>query len=193
MSKVRRIVLTGLDGDEKLDTVSKYARLLIEAGKRSPDIRALAVNIVRNCANKDYLCEAKAMHAWVRDNIRYVKDPAFVERFATPERTLHEKAGDCDDTSILLSALLESIGHETRLVLVDGNLSGKFTHVITQVRIGSWHWMETTKKVGFDWKPPFTISHVIDKDTIGEDADIKNLFGVPCESRIKVQSNVKIS
>ncbi len=40
--------------------------------------------------------------------------------------------------------------------------------------------METTKKVPFGWAPKFTISHIIDKDSIGE-KDIKgldNLFGL---------------
>lgn len=134
MAETRRILLRGLDGDEKLETVSRYARLLVEQGKRDPEIRGKAVEIVRGCDNKDYRCEAVKLHEWVRDNIRYVKDPAFVERFATPKRTLQEKAGDCDDSSILLGALLESIGHETRLILLDGDLSGKFTHVIAQAR-----------------------------------------------------------
>lgn len=181
MAETRRILLRGLDGDEKLETVSRYARLLVEQGKRDPKIRGIAVKIISGCDNKDYRCEAVKLHEWVRDNIRYVKDPAFVERFATPERTLKERAGDCDDSSILLSALLESIGHETRLILLDGDLSGKFTHVIAQAKIGDkWHWMETTKKVPFDWAPQFTISHIIDKDSVG-DKDMENLddlFGI---------------
>jgi hypothetical protein len=44
MSKIRRILLKEMSGDEKLAVVSKCARLLVEMGKRDPDIRALAVN-----------------------------------------------------------------------------------------------------------------------------------------------------
>jgi len=102
-------------------------------GKRDPDIRELAVKIVSSCAGKDYKCEALKLHEWVRDNIRYVKDPFEGERFSTANRTIKEKAGDCDDSSILLSALFESIGHETRLILIDGDLSGRFSFVIAQV------------------------------------------------------------
>src|SRR3972149_9291122 len=108
-------------------------------GKRDPDIRELAVKIVSSCAGKDYKCEALKLHEWVRDNIRYVKDPFEGERFSTANRTIKEKAGDCDDSSILLSALFESIGHETRLILIDGDLSGRFSHVVAQVRLeGKW-------------------------------------------------------
>ncbi len=81
MSKIRRILLKGMSGDEKLAIVSKYARILVEMGKRDSDIRALAVKIVSSCAGKDYKSEAMKLHEWVRDNIRYVKDTFEVERF----------------------------------------------------------------------------------------------------------------
>lgn len=182
MAKLRRILLKGIDSDQKLNIVSRCARILVEFGKRDLKVRDLAVAITKQCKGKDYLCEAKALHAYVRDKVRYVKDIASVERFATPQRTLFiEKAGDCDDSSIALSALLESIGHETRLILVDPDLSGRFTHVIAQVRLGDkWYWMETTKKVPFGWSPKFTISHIIDKKSIGERdmQNLDNLFGL---------------
>ncbi len=182
MAKLRRILLKGIDSDEKLDIVSRCARMLVELGKRDPKVRDLAVHVIRQCKSKDQLCEAKTLHAHVRDKVRYVKDIASVERFATPQRTLFmEKAGDCDDSSIALSALLESIGHETRLILIDPDLSGRFTHVIAQVKIGDkWYWMETTKKVPFGWAPGFSISHIIDKKSAGE-KDMKaldNLFSL---------------
>ena len=180
MTRLRRIVLNGVDTSEKLKLIGKYARLLIEYGKRDPKVRELAVRTASSCREKDALCEVKALHAYVRDNIRYIKDIANVERFATPQRTLFlEKAGDCDDSSIALSALLESIGYETRLVLVDPQLTGKFSHVIAQVLLDDeWHWMETTRKVPFDWKPPFTISYVVDKNSAGDEVmkELDDLF-----------------
>lgn len=180
MAKIKRILLSGLDGEKKLGIVSKCGRILIELGKRDPEIRELAVRIVSSCKGKDYRCEAETLHRWVQDNIRYVKDPMGVERFATANRTFQERAGDCDDSSIALSALLESIGHETRLILIDGDLSGKFTHVISQVKLSNtWHWMETTKKVPFGWAPHFTVSHIIDSESVGEKdmENLDNIFG----------------
>ncbi|SNQ60404.1 transglutaminase domain-containing protein [Candidatus Methanoperedens nitratireducens] len=186
MTKLRRIVLNGLDTSEKLRVIGKYARLLIEYGKRDPQVRELAVRTASNCRGKDALCEVKSLHAYVRDNIRYIKDIANVERFATPQRTLFlEKAGDCDDSSIALSALLESIGYETRLVLVDPQLTGKFSHVIAQVLLDDeWHWMETTRKVPFDWRPPFTISYVVDKNSAGDEVmkELDDLFNMGSSS-----------
>ena len=144
MTKLRRILLQGIASDEKLDLISWYARMLIEQRKRDPKIRDLAVNVTRGCKSKEYVCEARTLFM--------------------------EKAGDCHDSSIALSALLESIGHETRLILIDSDLSGKFTHVISQVRLGdTWYWMETTRKVPFNWAPRFTVSHIIDKKTVSSD------------------------
>lgn len=107
------------------------------------------------------------LHKWVQNdkNIRYIKDTFGVERFATVMRTLREAAGDCDDKSIVLSALAESIGHETRLVLIDSDLGSKFTHVLPQVKIdGNWFFAETTKDVLLGWKPPMTRAYVITKN-----------------------------
>ena len=171
MTKLRRILLQGIASDEKLDLISRYARMLVEQGKRDPKIRDLAVAVTRGCRSKEYACEARTLHDYVRENVRYVKDIASVERLATPQRTLFmENAGDCDDSSIALCALLESIDHETRLILIDPDLSGKFTHVISQVRLGdTWYWMKTTRKVPFNWAPRFTVSHNIEKKTVSSE------------------------
>ncbi len=180
MTRLRRIVLNGVDTSEKLRIIGRCSRLLIEYGKRDPKVRELAVRVTSSCRGKDALCEVTTLHAYVRDHVRYIKDITNVERFATPQRTLFlEKAGDCDDSSIALSALLESIGYETRVVLVDPQLTGKFSHVIAQVLLDDeWHWMETTRKVPFDWKPPFTISYVIDKNSAGDEVmkELDDLF-----------------
>lgn len=180
MTRLRRIVLSGVDTSEKLRIIGRCSRLLIEYGKRDPKVRELAVKVTGSCRGKDALCEVTTLHAYVRDHVRYIKDIENVERFATPQRTLFlEQAGDCDDSSIALSALLESIGYETRVVLVDPQLTGKFSHVIAQVLLDDeWHWMETTRKVPFDWKPPFTISYVIDKNSAGDEVmkELDDLF-----------------
>ncbi len=183
---IRRILLGHLSDTEKLKVISKVARMLIEQGKRDPDVNALAIKIVRDCEPKDYLCEVKALHKWVQNdkNIRYIKDTFGVEKFATVRRTLKQGAGDCDCKSIVLSALAESIGHETRLVLVDGNMQGKFTHVIPQIKVDDvWKYAEVTKPdVAFGWKPPMTKAYVITRtgDTMIENIlnELKELGGI---------------
>jgi len=65
--------------------------------------------------------------------VSYVTDPeiTFAERIQNksltdflqfPRQTLEYKAGDCDDLSILYSALLESVGVETAFITVPGHI-----------------------------------------------------------------------
>jgi len=75
-------------------------------GSRSPKIRALAINILRQAGvpEKDYRAETVALHNWVRDNIRYTMDVAGQETLSHPEEVaFNTKAGDClsGDTRLL--------------------------------------------------------------------------------------------
>jgi hypothetical protein len=82
-------------------------------GARSAKIRALVINVVNaaGAPDKDYFAMSEAIHNWVRDNIRYVKDPVGQETLSYPEETaFNSKAGDCDDKTILEIAMLGAVG-----------------------------------------------------------------------------------
>jgi hypothetical protein len=77
-----------------------------EYGAKSAKIRALAINVINRAGigDKDYYGMAKAIHNWVRDEIRYVKDPVGQETLSYPEETaFNSHAGDClhEDTRLL--------------------------------------------------------------------------------------------
>lgn len=128
-------------------------RLLTREGKKSLPIRMKAVDIVKNLREKDNMGEVKAVHAWVRDNIRYIKDVNGVELLHTPEKMLEIRQGDCDDKSMLLAALCESIGYPTRFVAISVTPS-KYCHVFAEVKLGSnWLGAETTENVQLGWQP----------------------------------------
>lgn len=135
------------------------ARLASE-GKKSLPVRLAAQQLTQHLAQRDFSAEVAALHRFVRDHIRYVRDVVGVETLHTPERTLDLKAGDCDDKSILLAALLESIGHKTRFHAV-GFKPGVFSHVYPEVRVrNSWLPLEVTEP----WEPgraPCAVSHLI--------------------------------
>jgi transglutaminase-like putative cysteine protease len=59
---------------------------------------------------KDEKGELTAIWDFVVLNYRYVYDPPHIDTFATAEKTLDAGGGDCDDGTILLAALLKSIG-----------------------------------------------------------------------------------
>jgi tetratricopeptide (TPR) repeat protein len=54
--------------------------------------------------------------------IEYSKNTRAVDYLQFPRQTLEYKAGDCDDLSILYSALLESVGVETAFITTPGHI-----------------------------------------------------------------------
>ena len=133
-------------------TLSKM-RLLTREAKKSLPIRMQAVALVSHLPQKDFKAEIRAIHAFVRDRIRYVKDVNGVELLHTPEKLLEIGQGDCDDKSMLVASLLESIGHPTRFVAIS-NAPSKFCHVYVETKIGgNWYSVETTENVAVGWQP----------------------------------------
>lgn len=83
---------------------------------RDPRIANVAVSILRKAGVKprDYEGQAKALLRWVQENVYFVNEPG--ERIQDPIRTLKVRYGDCDDMSILLAALFESLNLPWRFV-----------------------------------------------------------------------------
>lgn len=128
-------------------------RELVRSGKKSLPVRLTALSLIRRNGQKDWIGEAKNLHAFVRDKIRYVKDIRGVETLHTPEKLLELRQGDCDDKSVLLASLLESIGHPTRFV-ASGRSRGLYCHVLVETKIGNkWIPLETTEPVEMGWYP----------------------------------------
>lgn len=120
-------------------------RKLVLEGKRDPAILFKARSLVQHLPQKDYVGEVKAVHAFVRDHIRYVRDPRGVETLTEPDKLLTIRQGDCDDKATLVATLLEALGHPTRFVAV-GFQAGRFSHVFAQTKIGTkWVTLETTE------------------------------------------------
>lgn len=132
-------------------------RDFVRASVRDPRmrIRNKVIEITAGVPSKDFGAEISTIYEWVRENIRFIKDPVGVETVASPVRTLDLGAGDCDDQAVLLASLLINAGHPVRFVAV-GFQPGIFSHVFTETRIGG-HWvpLETTVPMAYiGWKPP---------------------------------------
>lgn len=136
-------------------------RSLTLAGKKSPLVRQRAVMLTQGLGQKDYYGEIKALYRFVRDQIRYVKDVRDVETLHSAAVVLTNKQGDCDDKSLLLASLLESLGHRTRFVAV-GFRPQQFNHVYVEVYYnGNWVPLETTENVDIGWSPKNVVSRLI--------------------------------
>ncbi len=129
---------------------------LARDGKKDPGVRAVACEITSSLRGKDYAAEVYALFNWTKRNIRYVRDVRDVETLQTPRRTLEQRSGDCDDQAILLSALLESIGHRTRFAALGFKEAPPFEHVVAQTKMGP-HWVTLDTTVEYStvgWFPP---------------------------------------
>jgi Transglutaminase-like superfamily len=148
-----------------LKTVAHVARLIRE-GARDFYVRQKAIDILMSRAvkPKDYAGEIKALFEWVQQNIRYTKDPFQAETLHSARRLLELKAGDCDDISILLGAMLEAIGHPVRRVItgpspVRPNL---YTHIYVEAFLrGQWIPLDATMPHPMGWAPQGLIKQTI--------------------------------
>lgn len=131
--------------------------------KKDAGVRELASSLVRGLDQYDTTGEIRALQAFVRDGIRYTSDIRGVETIQTPKATLELGVGDCDDKSLLLAALLESIGRPARFVAIAMN-GGQYTHVLVETRCGKagrWVALETIRPVEMGWTPPAVTKKMI--------------------------------
>lgn len=131
---------------------------LIKEGAKDFDVRQTAIDILFQHAipPKDYLGEIRALFEWVKNNVRYTRDIHRVELLHTARRMLELRAGDCDDMTILLSAMLKAIGHPVRLALVGFNPRKKalFTHIYLEAFCkGVWIPLDATMSKPMGWAP----------------------------------------
>lgn len=132
----------------------RLMRELAQQYKSDPAVRGLALELVRPLSPRDWRGELKAVFEYVRDRIRYVHDIAGVETLQTPPATIELEAGDCDDKSTLLAALLASIGHRSRFVAVGYRQPNDYQHVYVEAaHEDKWIPMDATVSRPFGWRP----------------------------------------
>lgn len=150
-----KITLKGIpSGGAGLRITLKEMTKLVQQSKKNIQLRELALSIVQNAPPKCWSCEAKLIHEYVQQNIRYVRDIDGIETIATPEKTLEYRQGDCDDLTVLAATLLQTIGHPVRFVAVGFN-NRPISHVLLETLIGNkWVPMELTEPLPFGMYPP---------------------------------------
>lgn len=137
------------DGAPGTKATLNYMRRFVREYKKTLPVRQLALSLIRDLpGHKNWVGQIKRLHSYVQRRVQYVRDINGVETLQTPLVTMQIKQGDCDDQSVLLASLLESIGHPTRFVAIKQNFFGNFVHVYTETRIGpKWYPLETTEKM----------------------------------------------
>ena len=143
MRNTRRAIPGGRAGVRE---TMRVMRGLIHAGISDPSILDLVGEIQRGVLSPetDYDVPrrenalAVAIADFVRNNIRYVPDPANEERVSLASETIRRGYGDCDDLAIVIGTLGAAVGFKPSLI---AHGPGKVpVHVYTQLqgRSGSW-------------------------------------------------------
>ena len=141
-----------------MGTVKAEIQRLLVDGICSPEVRRLATDIV------GHENEVASVFDWVRMNVRYIHDPYLGngELFVSPVKQVSnyregkQLLGDCDCHALLTAALLGSIGHKVKIVLLDMDFDGELDHAIAQAWSEKLGWVNldtsSTKPLGWTIK-----------------------------------------
>jgi hypothetical protein len=125
-------------------TIKLMRRLVDSALSDAPFVRRTR-DIVSGVAAYDEAGEVQAVYNWVQRNIRFTKDPLTKETLFPPQELLKIKAGDCDDISMLIGAMLLALGYPARLITIAANAQDpdEFSHVYVEAELppGSGNWI----------------------------------------------------
>lgn len=130
MSLMRRQVRRSLDDPE----THRLARAVARGLTTKVDAWGKSYRLTkRTCAAGDDCGDIAQVWNFAVLNVRYVKDPDDYDLFCTVKHTLEDGVADCDDYTILIGALLKSLGFQdvrARVVSVDGR---RWAHVYNMV------------------------------------------------------------
>lgn len=138
-------------GDAAIYATVAKMKDTINISSRNQYVREWAKKIVSRVEVNDKRAEAQAIYEFVRDNVRYTKDPLGYEYLQTPPTLLEDirlyqnnqgdrPIGDCDDMTTLSLTLLKSIGFPVAIKIVSFSDSKKFGHVYGLAKVG-YEWI----------------------------------------------------
>lgn len=142
------------DGDVGTQEAVKRMAQYVNDARANPLVRLTAVAIVRDCGGRNADCQARAIRQYLDDHLSFIRDPAGLELFHTPEWQLLQIAKkayiavDCDDVAILGAALGKAIGLRARFVVIGfQGLRGPFSHIWAELLgdRGQWRELDITR------------------------------------------------
>lgn len=159
---MRTFRLKSRDIDERIDQLIEE----ILDGKRDPQIRKIAGQVltgkiagIEAVAARDWWGEAKALFEYTRQKIRYTLDIANVELYQRPSRSLSQGIGDCDDQTIFLGSILQSVGFPIAIKVIGLKGSKVFQHVFLLVGLPpsdpkQWRPLDPSRPEDAGWELP---------------------------------------
>jgi hypothetical protein len=98
------------------------------------DLEAITQEILTVTAG-DYHASLENALFFVQKCIQYVYDPLWFEYPRYPIETLVDGGGDCEDTAILYTSLVRTLGHGALMVVVDTDGDGTMDHMVAWVPV----------------------------------------------------------
>jgi len=141
------------DGREAIRQTLRLMSDIVKSSRKDIALRETALDLTRYLKQKSFVDEVQALFNFVQKKIRYIRDIHTVETIHLPDKILEYGQGDCDDKSILLATLLETIGHPTRFVAA-GFGGQPLSHVWVETKVGGkWLALDATDDHSMGWKP----------------------------------------
>lgn len=134
-----------MSGEQGTAQTVDLMRQLVDQALTDPQFIRFVTDVVRSVPAYDEVSELQALYDWVQRNIRFTKDPVGKERLYPPTELLKIRAGDCDDISMLLGAMVLAVGYPARLATIAASPSqpSEFSHVYVEAECppGSNNWI----------------------------------------------------
>lgn len=128
-------------GDLGIDETVEQMKQVILASLGDQTVRVTAEQLIGGVGANNRRDEATAIYLYVRDKVRYTKDPKDLEYIQTPHHLITriqqqgQAFGDCDDKTVLGLALLKNIGFDVAIRVASYSPVKTFTHVYGLVKI----------------------------------------------------------
>ncbi|MCK5112663.1 MAG: transglutaminase domain-containing protein [Thermoplasmatales archaeon] len=114
------------------------------------ELRDYASSLITDCGSEDRECQINAIYRHIVENYSCVNDSGNIGSIQTPQETIQEKGGTCEDLSILINSLLENIGIKTYLVLTEDHVYS-LVHNVDPEKL--WDYVESSliSQVETEW------------------------------------------
>jgi hypothetical protein len=103
-----------IDQFRQLTGMARYGRYLTAVNDRDPTVTATAAEVTRGCRGDDDVCVAQRVVAYVTSTMEYRRDPVSAgtqgDFVRPPRQTIEERAGDCDDLTVVTISLASAVG-----------------------------------------------------------------------------------
>jgi len=133
---------------------------IVEESKKGStdwDVISIARKLTHESAPRDNLHMANTLFWWVKNNIKFVRDPYTAELVQSAAITVKTGYGDCDDMCTSLAAMLLGLGIPVRFVTVAAEKGNpNYSHILLQAQTqNGWVSYDPATPGSFPgWFPP---------------------------------------